>query len=153
MVAMNGETKRVDWNADEVKILCFAAEMMQTKIKALMRQKGFGIPARDAAVNNLSLLRQAAGKLSGHAASMQFNELAALYGALLLLRDTLTENAGNTGGAQREETAEYLEIIEPMCEKFRAVLKESGVGEGSLFGDPKLKRKEPFGVKRASAAK
>lgn len=150
---MGKEDERIDWNADEVDVLCLAAEMMQTEIKNLMRQKSFDIPARDAAVGNLSLLHQARSKLSGHAPSMQFNELAALYGALLLLRDTLKEHSGTGCGQPQDETAACLEIVEPMCVKFGTILKNNGIEAKSLFWEPKPKRKGSSGTGRASAEK
>lgn len=129
---MDEQTGRIDWNADEVDILCFAAEMMQTNIRKLIRQKNFDIPSRDAAVKSLSLLLQAQSKLKAHAPSMHFDELASLYGALLLLRDTLKKSAEGSD-KQRNEEIDCLKMTEALCAKFEAALKNNGVEDKRLF--------------------
>lgn len=138
---MNGRTGRIDWNADEVDILCFAAEMMQTNIRDLMRQKRFDIPSRDAAVKNLSLLLQAQSKLKARASSMRFDELAALYGALLLLRDTLKNSAEGPDKQESKEIA-CLKTAETMCGKFEAALKNNGIEDKRMFLNLQPRRRD-----------
>ena len=149
---MGEGTGRIDWNDDEVDLLCLAAELMQTNLKNLMRQKNFDIPVRDAAVRNLSLLHQAQGRLGGRAPSMPLGELAALYGALLLLRDTLREHSEGSGGRPQEEAA-CLERVEPMGLEFAAVLKKNGIEAEDLVGGPKPRRKGGSGKGRNPAEK
>ena len=131
---------RIDWNADEVNLLCTASQMMQASIKTVMRQDEFDIPARDAAVKNISLLMEAESKLKKRATAMPFQELAALYGAVLLLRDTLKK--GTPGGVPSDEEAEVLSVAEQVCGKFKLFLKSSGISEQNILGGPRPRQKK-----------